>query len=287
MIVKINNIPLTFGRELKPPTLDLFLRNTLPLFLILIISLIIYKTAPKKTFDSESKNPKNILFSTLAISAIFFFITAFVARRSHDIFVSFGLIAAASALTLYSAKTVELKKQEPWLGQKFKNIAASSLIVGLGLLGLNSTPVFIQYNENAWIPTHLKESSLWLKENSQPGEVVFHTSWDQFGSLFFWNQQNYYINGMDPIFMYAYNPSLYWKNHFMFTSDEAYNQTCGKIRCTKEEAEPTAKVLANDFKASYVVLRKAQNPKTYFFWLKENKFPLVFENKSEAVFKIK
>ncbi|MEK7501243.1 MAG: hypothetical protein AAB642_03930, partial [Patescibacteria group bacterium] len=226
----------------------------------------------------------NVFFASLVVSTIFLFVSAFVARRSYDIFAGFCVIASASALTLYLNNGRIIKRGTAY--QKLRRIIISSLIIIFGFLGLNSVPVFIKYNENAWVPTHLKESSLWLKENSQPGEIVFHTSWDQFGSLFFWNQQNYYINGMDPIFMYEYNPSLYWKQHFMFTTDSAHHQTCGKIRCTQEEVEDTAAALANDFKASYVVLRKAQNPKTYFYWVKENKFPLVFENKSEAVFKI-
>lgn len=284
MIAKANNIPLTFGRELKPHAFDLLLRNALPTLVILTTAFIFYRISSQRIHNSESEKLKSTLFASLIISTIFLFVSALVARRSYDIFAGFSIIAAASALTLY-INSREIIKQRP-VYQKFRRIIISSLIIAIGLLGLNSTPVFIQYNEKAWVPTHLKESAEWLKQNSQPGEVVFHTSWDQFGSLFFWNQHNYYINGMDPIFMYAYNPSLYWKTHFMFTTDEAYNQTCGRIRCTAEEAEDTAAVLAKDFKASYVVLRKAQNPKTFFYWVKENKFPLVFDNKSEAIFKI-
>ncbi len=273
--IKLQNIPLTFGRELRPPTFDMFLRNTPLIILILLAGLVLYRLVFRKTHDQESSLQKNIFFSALAVAAVFFFITALVARRSYDIFTSFALIAAAIALSLYL-------KNSP---QK-KNLLLSSLIITIGLLSLNSLSLFKKYNAGAWTPTHLKESALWLKENTQPGEIVFHTNWDQFGPLLFWNQQNYYINGMDPIFQYIYNPSLYWKNHFMFTTDEAYNQTCGQIRCTETETEDTTKVLANDFKASYVVLRKAQNPKTFFFWVKESKFPLVFENKNEAVFKV-
>lgn len=276
MAVKFQNIPLTFGRELRPPTLDMFLRNTPPVVLILLAGLILYRMIGRKSIQSESSALKNIFLSALAISAIFFLVTVFTARRSYDIFISFGLVAVAAILTLY------LSESTP----KRKNRVLSVLIIVIGLAGLNSVTLFKKYNDGAWIPTHLKESSLWLKENSKPGEIVFHTNWDQFGALFFWNQNNYYINGMDPIFQYAYNDSLYWKNHFMFTTDLAYDQTCGKIRCTAEEAEDTAKVLANDFKASYVVLRKAQNPKTYFFWLKEKTFPLVFETKGEAIFEV-
>lgn len=275
IVIKMQAIPLTFGRELRPPTFDMFLRNTPLIILILIAALILYKISSKKD-NLETKEQKNIFLAAFAVSAIFFFITTLVARRSYDIFIGLGLTAAATALTLY------LKNSS--LGRK--NRALSVLIIAIGILSLNSVTLFKKYNDGAWAPNHLKESSLWLKENSQPGEIVFHTNWDQFGALLFWNQKNYYINGMDPIFQYAYNESLYWKNHFMFTTDEAYSQTCGRIRCTAEEVEDTAKVLANDFKASYVVLRKAQNPRTYFFWLKDKTFPLVFENAKEAVFKI-
>ncbi len=284
IIAKASNLPLTFGRELKPHALDLFLRNAAPALLIMITTFVLYKISRRGARDSESRNLKNVFFASLVVSTIFLFVSALVARRSYDIFAGFSVIASASALTLYLNDGRIIKQGLAY--QKLRRIIISSLIIIFGFLGLNSVPVFIKYNESAWVSTHLKESAEWLKQNSRPGEVVFHTSWDQFGNLFFWNQQNYYINGMDPIFMYAYNPTLYWKMHFMFTTDEAYNQTCGQIRCTQEEVEDTAAVLANDFKASYVVLRKVQNPKTFFYWVKENKFPLVFENKSEAVFKI-
>ncbi len=275
IFIKFQNIPLAFGRELKPPYLDTFLRNTLPLAIIIIVSLIVYRIVRSRLGDPKSKHYQNIFFSSLAISFIFFFITTFVARRSYDIFIGFGLIAAAATLTLWS------KQEKPGSNKKI----LAGLIIIVGLAGLNSIPVFKKYNRDAWTPTYLKTSALWLKENTQPGEIVFHTNWDQFGSLFFWNQQNYYINGMDPIFQYAYDPALYWKNHFMF-SDKAYSHTCGRLKCTAAETENTPQVLAQDFKASYIVLRKAQNPNTFINWVAKKTFPLVFETKSEVIFKI-
>ena len=274
--IKLQNIPLTFGRELRPPGWDMFLRNTPLVILILLAGLFLYRVTYRKTYDPESNAQKNIFLSALAISAVFFFVTVFVARRSYDIFTAFAVIASAAALTLY------LKNAAP----NRKNALLSGLIILIGVLGLNSLTLFKKYNDGAWTPNHLKESALWLKANTQPDEIVFHTNWDQFGALMFWNQNNYYINGMDPVFQYVYDPALYWKNHFMFTTDEAYNQTCGRLKCTAEEVEDTAKVLADDFKAAYVVLRKTQNPKTFFYWVQDGKFPLVFENKTEAVFKV-
>ena len=76
--------------------------------------------------------------------------------------------------------------------------------------------------------------------------------------LFYWNQNNYYIGGMDPIFQYAYNPTLYWKFHYL-SNDDVTKNTCGAIACTASMLENTHTVLVNDFKAKYIVLEKQRN----------------------------
>ena len=276
IFVKWQNIPLTFGRELKAPNFDSIVKNILPIILIGIAGIILYKLSVKKYRANEIANSKNIFFSALAVSILFLFITLFVARRSYDIFTGFTLITASSALTIYLNKLTNIKH---------KNFVVSGLIIVIGFASLNSVPLFKKYNKDAWAADDMKASALWLKENAKAGEIVFNTSWDQFGSLMFWNNQNYYINGMDPIFQYALSPDLYWKNHFML-ADVGYTNTCGLIRCKQEEIETTPSVLINDFKASYVVLKKTRNPKTYFYWVKDKTFPLVFENSAEAVFKV-
>ena len=153
------------------------------------------------------------------------------------------------------------------------------------ILAANSVPLARAYMNQAWSPTYLKDVSDWLKENTQPGEIVFNSRWDYFGGLIFWNQQNYYINGMDPIFAFAYSPELYWESHFI-AADLGYTNTCPKIRCAAAEVVPIHESLAKHFGASYVMIRHIQNPKLYFYWLQEGRFPLVFDNDKEAIFKI-
>lgn len=51
--------------------------------------------------------------------------------------------------------------------------------------------------------------SEYLRENSQNGDIVMHTDWSDWPMLFYQNHQNYYIVGLDPTFMYKYNPALY------------------------------------------------------------------------------
>ena len=49
----------------------------------------------------------------------------------------------------------------------------------------------------------------WLKEHSQQGDIVYHGDWDEFPLLFFHNDKNYYIVGLDPTFMYEYDKDMH------------------------------------------------------------------------------
>lgn len=82
-----------------------------------------------------------------------------------------------------------------------------------------------------------QKSSEWLYDNSRPGDIVFHSSWDEFPILFYHNSKDYYIIGLDPTFMYDYNKDLYWK---------MVDITTGK------QVDNLSAVLTNDFRASFI-----------------------------------
>ena len=136
-----------------------------------------------------------------------------------------------------------------------------------------------------------KEVSLWLQEHSEPQEIVFNIQWDNFPMLFFWNQSNYYVNGMDPIFEYAYNPELYWE-HYFIDDDKIYVEdnkgyTCGEIRCTAEKVKEIYDALKQDFKASYLFIEVRRNPKVYDYLVNSPNYQKVFETeRKEVIFKI-
>jgi hypothetical protein len=54
----------------------------------------------------------------------------------------------------------------------------------------------------------------WLQRNTSPGERVYHTDWDDFPEMFYWNTHNTYMVGLDPTYMYLENPDLYllWRS---------------------------------------------------------------------------
>jgi hypothetical protein len=57
-------------------------------------------------------------------------------------------------------------------------------------------------------PERYKKAALWLKTHT-PGSAVFNTDWDDFPELFFFNSDNKYVVGLDPAFLYLYDPVLY------------------------------------------------------------------------------
>lgn len=57
--------------------------------------------------------------------------------------------------------------------------------------------------------TKYERAAAWLRRNTPAGAVVLHSDWDDFPPLFFHDDRNRYIVGLDPTFMYRKNPDAY------------------------------------------------------------------------------
>ena len=165
-----------------------------------------------------------------------------------------------------------------------KDLFSAVLLIGiLAMAPVSLSKNAIAFSKNAMPPSNLKEAAEWLRDNSRRGDIVFNTHWDNFSPLFFWNQQNYYIGGMDPIFQYAYSPELYWEFHHIST-DEYGDLTCDEISCDKSNVQDIYSVLKNDFRAKYVFVEKRRNP-NFHRWLElEPRFEKQFDNGKEMIF---
>jgi hypothetical protein len=62
--------------------------------------------------------------------------------------------------------------------------------------------------------TTFQEPTQLVAENSEPGDRIFQTDWDDFPEMFFYNSYNTYMIGLDPTYMYLENPELYllWRS---------------------------------------------------------------------------
>ena len=111
----------------------------------------------------------------------------------------------------------------------------------------------------------------WLKTNTPRGSIVLHSDWDESPVLFYQNDWNYYIVGLDPTFMYEYNKDLYWK---------WVNITTGK------GVDDMTKVIKNELRVQYVLATSDHQDMDKLF--KDNEdFEKMYEDEEGKIYKIK
>ncbi|RJO59507.1 hypothetical protein C4546_01820 [Candidatus Parcubacteria bacterium] len=147
--------------------------------------------------------------------AVFFSVFTLKSRRYVEYAVPFLALSAATMLH-------EAVSSEAWQKLKvfLKTQAKTHKIISAALIAyfLISLPLVIWRDQKANYDnlnsginaTHYQASATWLAEHSQPGEVVFHSDWDDFPVLFYYNTVNAYIAGLDPTFLYRQDQARYW-----------------------------------------------------------------------------
>lgn len=274
LVEKLNGVPLNFGPELYPINLPVLVSGVVPILVLIALVIFLFIKLNKK--EITTLNNKAFLYSCLVLSAIFLFLTFFVARRSIDFWIIFTIASVEIILTS--------------ILPKLNRVLVVGIIIFLISISLNSTYWARQFQSSANKQDQFRESAIWLEKNSNPGDIVINLRWDNFGPLFFWNQKNYYRGGMDPIFQYTYDSNLFWLNYwpeidtFTVQNDRVY--TCGSISCSNEGWVDYVNALKTEFKAKYIFVQKARNPKFKFILEKAEGVKKVYENETEAIFVI-
>lgn len=273
-----------FGTELSPliPQALLLLLPFIALWLG-FAAVFLVKTLRRRT--DLSPQARVFLWSSLALSALFFAMTMLAYQRALDQWDLFAVLFIAAGYTHFlAARRAEGK--EPARGnrrQKIITVVGAVALVGLVWGGVYTYKQFIRL-----LGTRVSRCAAvgeWLQANSQPGDIVFHANWGMFPELFFWDPKNYYIGGMDPIFQFVYDEKLYWEATHL-----GNNEMGGKTWGTSEEAgaelEDTYTVLRRDFKAAYLVINEGLTPSLYMYASGDPRFIPCFDDRRFAVFKL-
>ncbi len=167
-------------------------------------------------------------------------------RRQVEYFIPVALIFSSwiinDVLQNFSPTKIKLlikdffqRRKLPALVLTIYFILTSSFIIGRGLKTVKE-----QYSQGIAFDRFAALSE-WSRKNIPSAEIIFHSDWDDFPILFYYNDQNYYISGLDPTFMYKYNKELYrqW------------------AAITKgEQREDLDNLIKKDFQASYAIVGK-------------------------------
>jgi len=103
-----------------------------------------------------------------------------------------------------------------------------------------------------------------LKEQSQPGDVVFTDDWDIFPFYFYYNSHNHYIVGLDPIFTHARRQDL-WARYVKITqgqipSDVQLETRGADKKTTVQTLHVSLRDIRDHFGAKYVVTDRDHKP---------------------------
>ncbi len=134
---------------------------------------------------------------------------------------------------------------------------------------------------------NIRETSLWLKENTPEKSIVFNVNWGDFSKMFFYNTHNYYIAGLDMKFTYNLSSERYWL--YTHLGD---GTVCDKEECDERNESSLAiyNVLKNEFNADYIFVPLMHNGFDYTNLINilnsDSRFEKVYENEGGKVWRL-
>jgi hypothetical protein len=144
----------------------------------------------------------------LALLAVFFTILLIRSRRFVEYQPAFAVLFCAYAWSFQwpaALRNFLARRLSSWVG------ALAWVVLLGGAVALMRPALEGAQNSarSARPPDAFAAASRWLEANTPPGSRVFSTDWDDFPLLFFQNIHNTYLIGLDPTYMYQYDPTLY------------------------------------------------------------------------------
>jgi hypothetical protein len=272
--VKRQGLPLPFGLELYPMPLGMGVgRFAIPA--VILAALLVALLLRARRGARVALEARIALWSSLVLCVGFGLLTFRVAARSQEQAVAFWAVCGGVTL----AELVRTAGPAP------RRRLAGALALAIGLLSALAAPEYARQLIQSRTLATFSHPARWLATHARPGDVIFHLWWDQFPHLFFWSPRTYYVNGMDPIFQYVFDPALFWKLHLL-AIDESPSFTCGTVECQPAAAEPTPLVLRRDFRASYVFVQRARNPRFTAYLGQTPDFERVFDDGTDVLFRV-
>lgn len=214
----------------------------------------------------------NIVFSFLI--AVFVFLLQLSSRRYVEYYVPFALLFVAiqfSVVLRHRSVLVQQRKVFPnALLRKIVTLFVIVWVLVVGVVNVQSVIADAKANTSKRNINAVREIAQKAQERVPEGEVIFNVAWDDFPALFLFDRVHYYAWGLDPTFLYMYNPELYEKGKDIWDLRKK-----GEIHT----------ILTEDFNVSYVYVN--YKDETLRAHLKDRvEFDVVFDNEVGTIFKV-
>ena len=261
------------GAEWYAPEITSFYTNILPILIPYIISIAWF------VFCIKKQKTKEWFFAFLSL---FFLAYTLKARRIIEYLAPIIIIFNALIFTqiIKSINWSNVKKQIKHLFSSTENhfyfittiILSSACLFFLSFYLIHGVYDLKKNYQKSRPISHLQRATQWIKNNVSPKEIIFHSNWDIFPELFYFDDSHYYINGLDQTFMYEYDKNLYedWRNLFS----------------GKTSPDDVAEIIKENFGASYIIASKAKNDETIAkLFKKSTNLEKVYEDNQAIIYK--
>lgn len=177
-------------------------------------------------FGKRSRDRRPLFF--LFLAAVFL-LMSLRWRRFFEYWPPFAVLFAAFTL---DAERLEFPRRVPVR----LRIAALTVLGAMAILNVRAARAEIRDTRD---PFAMRGASTWLAAHTPTDSLVFNTDWVEFPELFYYNQRNVYVTGLDPRYLLDSHPEL-WKLYDSITQGQ--------------EKHP-ATIIRERFGAEYVVAR--------------------------------
>ena len=193
------------------------LAGDLPLLcLMALAAVIIFPAVVSKAKDKKRREPLRIALA-FSVCALVFLMLTLRSQRHVEYFVPLAVAAAAawaSELDITGFKRLINKNS---IAAAF---AAAALVAQLAAYAGAGLAKDKQDLSGGYDFTLYQKAAAYLKANTAANEIVVNADWDDMPPLFYQDDRNRYIMGLDPTFMYSANPARYW-DYVNFTLGKA------------------------------------------------------------------
>ena len=222
---------------------------TLLLFSITVVVLILNR-----------RNLSSLFLFIFILASVFLGMTIF-AIRFVEYWVPFTVLACA--LGIYALKQ-----------SKLATLKTAVTVGHIGLISFSGLMyVLTMLLLPLRFPIELEDTGHWLKVNAPEKAIVFTANWSDFPQLFYFNAQNYYLFGLDPVYCYAYDADV-WNRWVALVSGQSKNPS---------------KEIKDVFGANYVLCSRNPEETEYALTeqlLQENQTHIVYEDEYHFIFSL-
>ncbi len=220
--------------------------------------------------------------TTLFLGSVALLAASFFSLRFTDYFVYFAILYIALAVSEFSSRIV-MPDEYGWRQMKFGIVA----VLGLFVMHIGSSIHATDVDAVRTSYLSAQGPSDWMLTHLDPEALVFNTDWDMF-SLFYYftGDQIRFATGLEPRFLYDYDPRLYW----LWRNIGDHGVYCETMVCpfssdTVREGDRIADALLDDFGTDIMVIRTDRSRLVETI-TQSSRFRLEYREGEEAIFAI-